>query len=68
MTVEQMKAWIDNASYEQLLSRWRFGKVGDPFFVGEVGEHYVETMKDKRSKISEEELVRISKAIGWEPR
>ena len=29
MINEKIKKWIDNATYEQLLSRWRFAPIGD---------------------------------------
>lgn len=65
MTNEQ-KAWIDAASYEALLSRWRFAPVGDPFLQGEAGQYYKEVMSRKRNEVGDDEHVRASKAIGWD--
>jgi len=65
MNLEEMKNWIDNASYEQLLSRWRHAPSGDPFFQGEIGEYYSMKMKEKREEIGPEGHVTASKAIGW---
>lgn len=65
MTTEEMKKWIDNASYRQLLSCWRFASVGDPFFVGEIGDYYADVMSRKREKAGVDEHVRVSKSIGW---
>jgi len=65
MTPEEMKAWIDKSSYEQLLSHWRFAPAGDSLFTGEIGDYYKEKMTEKRSKVSDEEAVRASKSIGW---
>ncbi len=65
MTVEEMKKWIDSASYQQLLSRWRFDPVGSPWFQGEVGEHYNKVMKERHKTVPVEEKVRASKSIGW---
>lgn len=48
MTPEQ-KSWIDNASYDQLLEKWRFAPVGDPFFQGDTGEYYSDVMRQKRA-------------------
>ena len=63
------KDWIDNASYEQLLEKWRFSPVGSPWFQGEVGEYFAKVMKDRRSQPGgDDEHVRASKAIGWEGR
>ena len=65
MTPEEMKVWIDKASYEQLLSHWRFAPAGDPLFIGEIGDYYKEKMAEKRSNVGDEEAVRASKSIGW---
>ena len=65
MNKDEMKNWIDNASYEQLLSRWRFGTIGDPMFQGETGDYDCEVMKKKRGEVGNEEHVRASKSIGW---
>lgn len=64
MTPEQ-KNWIDNASYEQLLERWRFEPLGSSFFI-EVGDYYGEVMSKRREEVGNEEHVRASKSIGWE--
>jgi hypothetical protein len=61
----KMKAWIDAATYEELLSRWRFAKVGDPIFNGEVGKYFKETMWLKGNELGEEARVRASRKIGW---
>lgn len=65
MTIEKMKKWIDNASYEELLSRWRFGPAGDPMFQGELGDYYAEVMKKKGEEVGDDERIRASKNIGW---
>ena len=65
MNKDEMKQWIDNASYEQLLSRWRFAPVGDLMFQGEIGDYYTEVMKKKGEEVGNEERVRVSKNIGW---
>lgn len=62
MTPEE-KYWIDNASYEKLLRKWRFAPVGDSFFTGETGSYYAEKMNQKRRELDPEEQVRISKDI-----
>lgn len=65
MTIEKMKVWIDSASYEQLLSRWRFEPFGSPWFQGEVGDYYSAAMNNKRVETSHEEQIAASKKIGW---
>lgn len=65
MTEQQMKNWIDNATYEELLRKWRFTPSGDPMFEGEVGAYYAKVMGIKRGDLSHEEQVATSKRIGW---
>ncbi len=65
MSDDSMKEWIDNASYEELLWKWRFSPAGDPFFVGEMGSYYARKLAEKRQEIGNEEHVRVSKKIGW---
>jgi len=61
---EDMKKWIDNASYESLLSKWRNAPIGSPWFQGEVGQYYAKVMAEKRSQVGNAEHVRASKSIG----
>ncbi len=63
-SIEEMKAWIDSASYESLLQRWRFSPVGSPWFQGEIGLHYATIMAEKSKKTPVGERVRASKSIG----
>ena len=65
MSQEGMKQWIDDASYEQLLSHWRNAPTGDPFFIGEVGIYYQKRMEEKRLEVGDSEHTRVSKSIGW---
>jgi hypothetical protein len=60
------KAWIDAASYEDLLRRWRYLQTGSPWFTGETGLYYLEVM----ARLYAEDPgahVRASIAIGWPP-
>ena len=76
MTEAEKIAWIDQASYEELLRKWRFAPVGDPWFQGKVGEHYVKMMAErKRAEEVAETLLtgketdigcRTSKRVGWD--
>lgn len=61
MTSEQ-KSWIDCASYETLLRRYRFSPVGDTMFVGDCGIYYTDIMNTKCYQCDH---VAISKQIGW---
>ena len=62
---EQLKQWIDNATYEQLLSKWRFHGIGDCMFQGETGKYYSKIMFEKRDQLDHKDQVRASKNIGW---
>lgn len=42
-----LKKWIDNASHEELLFKWKEASLGDPFFQGEVGQYYSKVMSAK---------------------
>ena len=62
MTKEQ-KNWIDNASYEQLLKKWRFAPTGDPYFQNECGKYFGKIMNEKSKTV---DTVQASKNIGWQ--
>jgi hypothetical protein len=63
MTKEQ-KTWIDNATLEDLLSKWRFAPSGDPMLQGEYGEYYSKVMFGKRDA-DNAAWVAASKFVGW---
>ena len=63
---EDIKNWIDNASYEELLRKWRSAPPGDRFFQNEAGDYYSFIMRVKREQVGQAEHVRASKSIGWE--
>ena len=65
MDEARAKSWIDHATYEQLLSHWRFAPAGDPFFQGTIGEYYKKVMGEKRNQVGVAGHVRASKEIGW---
>ena len=60
---EQTKQWIDNASYQDLLAKWRFAPIGDPMFQGETGEYYSKVMFVKKKECDH---VQASKNVGWD--
>lgn len=64
MTNEEMKNWIDNASYYSLLAKWRSSPSGSPFFQGEIGQYYKEVLARKRDA-DPGGAVDASKSIGW---
>lgn len=63
MIPENIKNWIDNASYENLLEKWRNAQIGSPFFQGEAGEYYSEKMEEKRAQIGNAAHIAASKSI-----
>jgi hypothetical protein len=65
-TEKEIRAWIDNASYEELLRLWRNAPPGHPYFQDEVGDYYSKIMAEKRDAVGHEAAVRASKSIGWE--
>ena len=57
------KEWIDNASYVELLRKWRFAPSGDPMFKGSTGIYYADVMFRKRDQCDH---VQASKNVGWD--
>jgi hypothetical protein len=64
--IAQMKAWIDSATYRQLLAKWRFEPVGSAWFQGEIGNYYEAAMKEKKAELPSGVQVAASKAVGWD--
>ena len=60
------KKWIDDASYEQMLAKWRHAPSDDPMFSGETGQYFKTVMMKKKSEISPEAAVQASKSVGWD--
>lgn len=61
---KENKAHIDEMSHFDLLSKWRYAPVGDPWFQGETGQYWGARMR----KLKDENpggAVRDSKDIGW---
>lgn len=65
MTNEERIEWIQNASFEDLLYKWRFEPPGSPWFAGEVGNYFTKVIGLKKEEVSLEEWARVSKQIGW---
>ena len=61
----ELKAKLDNSSYAELLSHWRFAPIGDEIFQDESGKYYQEVMFAKRDA-DPAAAVCASKSIGWE--
>ncbi|MBU2346602.1 MAG: hypothetical protein KJ888_20625 [Gammaproteobacteria bacterium] len=64
---EETKKHIDSLSYTQLLSKWRFAPVGDPWFQGETGDYWSKRMSELRNQPDGNDThVSASKSLGWE--
>lgn len=63
--LEVMKAKIDLMSYAEMLARWRFSPMGDPYFLNETGKYFLERMAVVRKKIGDKKHFTISKSLGW---
>ena len=67
-TVAEMLAWVERASYEDLLRKWRFAPAGDPHFLT---PEVFKALQAKMWRLRREDPaqhVRASKAIGWTDR
>lgn len=63
---KEYKDWIDNASYEEMLYRWRFSPVDGSslWFQGDIGEYYAQVFFRKRDA-DQWGAVMASKRVGW---
>ena len=66
MTESEMKEWIDNASYEELLQKQRFAPIGHSMFRGNVGKYFQKKFRQKREALQPYEQVQASKSVGWD--
>lgn len=60
---DNLKREIDNLPYEEMFRLRRFAPVGHPYFIGDTGMYFLESMN--RKDPGSAERVRISKKIGW---
>ena len=44
------KKYIDSLEYQELLSKWRFSRPGNPWFQGETGNYWEERMRELRKR------------------
>ena len=58
--------WIDNASYESLLYRWRFADIGDTIFQNDAGAYYRKIMSKRKAELNPSKQVSVSKLVGWD--
>lgn len=60
-----MRNWIDEATYVELLRRWRFHPAGSPWTKGKIGHYFGKVMEEKKAKLTHSEQVAASKEVGW---
>ena len=65
MTQEQQD-WIDGASYEDLLRKWRFEPIGSPWFTDKCATYFESAMRRARASAGVDGHVAASKSVGWE--
>lgn len=63
---EEQRRWINNASYLELLRKWRFELSESGYFTGELTLHYENVMDRRKKEIGPGAAVAASKSIGWE--
>lgn len=66
MNPRERRAWIDSASYEELLQKVRFEPVSSVWFQGELGNYLTERFRKMRSLIGDEAHTAASKRVGWD--
>ncbi len=59
------KAWIDAASYEDLLRKHRFHPISHPLFMGDTGRYFTKILGQRYVEVGAAEATAISKRVGW---
>ena len=60
---KENKDYIDSLNIEQLLHKWRFAPVGDPWFQGDTGKYWSDRINLRNQ--NDDSYVLASKSIGW---
>ncbi len=63
---DKLKEIIDLFSYENMIKLHRFAPSGNRYFLGDTGIYFAKVMSEKKSKLSTEECIKISKKVGWD--
>ena len=66
MTTDEMKAWIDEAPYKELLRKRRYEPAGSPWFQGDLFHYFERALARASLMLSHRERVAASKAIDRE--
>lgn len=62
---EELISKINAMTYRELLTLWRFSKVGEVWFIGKVGEHFNTVFHFVEDNTPAYERVRISREVGF---
>jgi hypothetical protein len=65
VVTKEDKDWLENASYSDLLRRWRFAPTSDPLVQDDAGIYFQQVLDRRRKEIGVDEHIRISKMIGF---
>ena len=57
--------WLDEASYADLLARWRYGRKGEVWFCGTNATRYKRIIEQRKLELLPFEAERIEKEVGW---
>lgn len=56
MMTYKTKNKIDSMDYQSMLELWRFAEIGHPYFTGEIGDYFSQSMSLKKREL---ELVKV---------
>jgi len=59
-------ARVERMEYEEMVRKLRFAPVGDPMFLGTVGDAFGRRLRVFEDKLSHDYRVAVSKEVGWE--
>ena len=65
MTPDDMKKWLETATYKDLLRKIRFEPMGSIWFKGEIGDLFMKRYTVVKKETPVEDQVKASKEIGW---
>lgn len=58
-------ARVERMEYEEMVHKLRFAPIGDPMFLGTVGEAFGRRLRAFEDLLPHENKVAISKKVGW---
>jgi hypothetical protein len=61
-----LKDRINRMNYEDMVRALRFAPIGDPMFIGEVGDFFGHRLRILQSELSTAAQVAVSKLVGYD--